>query len=238
MDVTFKCHPKLEPFLPKPVASKLMLPDWLKGMPMLADDPVLEESMQTVKQCPPVFDAMTSGFMVLLPCDVHFSKGKFKWDWPEFPVDDYDVRTMPGSSPITHHHPTQVVGSPFFTEGRLLIKFLNFWTIQVPDGHSLLFTHPFNRADLPFVTLTGLVDSDRYYQHFVHFPAAWVDDEFDGILEKGTPVAQVIPIKRDALQMNLAFDVMNEDEFHLVSDTFADLREQNKHYRRTFRTKK
>lgn len=238
MQIEFKCHPKLKPILPEPVAAKLMLPDWLKRMPMTADDPVLEETMPTVKQCPPVFDAMTAGFMILLPCDLHYSKGRFDWHWPEFPVDDHDLRIMPGSSPISHHHPTQVVGSPFFAEDRLLIKFLNFWTIKAPEGYSLLFTHPCNRADLPFLTLTGMVDSDTYFEHFVHFPAAWVDDKFDGTLPKGTPVAQVIPIKRDVLRSDLKFDVMNADEFDRVGDTFSDLRKHNKHYRRTFRTKK
>ena len=238
MRIDFKCYPQLEAILPKPVPAKRMTPEWLKSMPMVADDRDLGEEMPTVKQCPPFIDAVTAGFMLLLPCDLRFSAGRFEWDWPEFPVDDYAVRTMPGSSPIAHHHPTQVVSSPLFTEDRLLIKFVNFWTIKMPPGYSLLFTHPFNRVELPFLTLTGIVDCDTYSDHFVHFPAAWTDDDFDGVLPKGTPVAQAIPIQRESLDMDLAFDVMTEDEQQRANDVFRASRELPHHYRNVFRSKK
>src|SRR5690606_739326 len=124
---------------------------------------------------------------------------------------DPAARGMPVPSPMAAHHGAQVVGSPLFEEGRVLIKFISFWTIEAPPGYSLLFTHPFNRPDLPFVTLTGLVDCDRYVDQFIHFPAAWVDDGFSGVLPKGTPVAQVIPVPRDSLAIDLEVGVLDDD---------------------------
>ncbi len=59
-------------------------------------------------------------------------------------------------------------------------------------------THPINRDDLPFTTLTGLVDVDLYSLAFVHFPARWRDPAFNGTLAKGTPVAQCLPIRRES----------------------------------------
>ena len=56
---------------------------------------------------------------------------------------------------------------------------------------------PVNRDDLPFRTLTGLVDADLYSLAFVNFPARWHDPDFSGTLPKGTPVAQVVPIHRE-----------------------------------------
>ena len=79
-----------------------------------------------------------------------------------------------------------------------MIKFHNLWTIEAPEGYSVLFTHPANRFDLPFTTLTGLVDCDRYHDNWIHFPAHWHDTNFSGVLPKGTPVAQCMPVKRES----------------------------------------
>jgi hypothetical protein len=61
----------------------------------------------------------------------------------------------------------------------------------------LLVTHPVNRYDLPFTTLTGLVDTDLYKDDFINFPAQWRNPKFRGVLPRGTPVAQCLPVKRD-----------------------------------------
>src|SRR5262249_784850 len=82
-----------------------------------------------------------------------------------------------------------------FEDDRFVMKFNNFWTIEVPPGFSLLITHPINRHDLPFTTLTGLVDCDRYIDNFINFPARWSDPAFEGVLPRGTPFAQCIPVK-------------------------------------------
>jgi len=42
----------------------------------------------------------------------------------------------------------------------------------MPAGYSLLITHPFNRHDLPFVTLTGLVDADSLLRQFHQLPGS------------------------------------------------------------------
>ena len=75
-------------------------------------------------------------------------------------------------SPIGFHDASQVAGTPLFDADRFLIKFHNLWTIEAPAGYSLLFTHPANRFDLPFTTLTGLVDCDRYHDIPDPFPGA------------------------------------------------------------------
>jgi hypothetical protein len=100
-------------------------------------------------------------------------------------------------SPIDFHDSNQVAGTPLFDDDRFIIKFNNFWTIELPPGYSLLVTHPVNRTDLPFVTLTGLVDADRYIDNFIHFPARWRDPNFADVAE-GEPVAQCLPLKRDS----------------------------------------
>ena len=100
--------------------------------------------------------------------DLRAENGMLSWD-RDVPAG---ALTNYSRSPIDFHDNNQVAGTPFYEEDRFLIKFANFWTFEMPAGYSLLITHPFNRHDLPFVTLTGLVDADSYCDNFINFPAA------------------------------------------------------------------
>lgn len=78
------------------------------------------------------------------------------------------------------HDPAQVSGTPVADPDQFLVKFHNAWAIEAPPGHSVLFTHPLNRYDLPLITLAGLVDCARS----THFPARWGDPQFGGFLPR------------------------------------------------------
>ena len=155
-------------------------------MPRTAFSDTHGQDVRTVKQCPPFVDAMSHGFIMPLPCDVNVSDGVLSWDWdhPALSVESHP------RSPLSFHVPAQATGTPFFSPDVAIVKFNSFWTIELEPGYSLFATHPINRADLPFRTLTGLVDSDRFTDVGVLFPAQWVDPEFEGVLPRGTPVAQ------------------------------------------------
>ncbi|MEO0774790.1 MAG: hypothetical protein AAFZ04_16600, partial [Pseudomonadota bacterium] len=79
----------------------------------------------------------------------------------------------------------------------LILKFINFWTLATEPGWSLLFHHPVGYPDLPFQTLSGVVDTDLFADGFVHFPALLRTD-FEGVIAKGAPVAQVVPVRKGA----------------------------------------
>ena len=82
------------------------------------------------------------------------------------------------------------------TEGfsKTPFKWSSTWYIQTPPGWSCLFTHPSGHGDLPFRTISAIVDTDVYKQE-IAFPF-WLLDSFEGVIEKGTPIVQVIPFKR------------------------------------------
>jgi hypothetical protein len=232
MKLTVRCASELADILPKPIPAVQGLPAWFKAMPQRAFNDVTQEEDQTVKRCPPFIDAMTYGFLIPLACDLTVENGQFSWnfDLPVNAVEDY-VR-----SPISFHDASQVVGTPFHQEDRLLIKFLNFWTIKAPEGYSLLFTHPANRPELPFTTLTGLVDSDLYVDNQVHFPAHWHDTQFEGVLPKGTPVAQCIPVKRESWSLEVG--TLSRDEARRVRELSTAIGQEAGIYRRQFRAGK
>ena len=229
MTLTFRCPRELDGIAPPPVPAALGLPAWFKAMPQQAFNTALARETDTVKRCPPFVDAMTSGFLIPLICDVKVENGEFSWD-NELPAGG-SVGFV--RSPIGFHDPSQVTGTPLLDTDRFMIKFHNVWTIEAPPGFSLLFTHPVNRFDLPFTTITGMVDCDLYHDAWIHFPAYWHDANFNGVLPKGTPVAQCFPIRRDKWTARTA--AFTEEETQRVHDTTNAVFGQRGVYRRQFR---
>jgi hypothetical protein len=226
--LTFRCPPELEGRLPPPIPAVQGLPAWLRTMPSEAYSAVVAAPDDTVKRCPPFVDALAAGFLIPLMCDVRVENGEFSWDFDAPAAGDGWPR-----SPIGFHDAVQAAGTPLFDPDRFLIKFNNAWTIETPPGYSLLFTHPFNRFDLPFTTLTGMVDCDRYHDAWIHFPAHWHDEGFSGVLPAGTPVAQCVPVKREAWSLNVA--VQSEEDARRSRELLEEMGREKGVYRRRFR---
>ncbi|QPM90220.1 hypothetical protein [Pseudooceanicola algae] len=228
--ITARCHPALEPLLPKPVPARQALPDWLRAMP--AETPATSlagAEVRTLKHCPPILDALSLGLMIPLAADLHIEKGEVSWDWDLPPLPD----TLISRAPIGLHVPEQASGVPWHLAHNAILKFMNFWTLEAPPGWSLLFTHPLNREDLPFRTLSGLVDCDLFRDGYVHFPALWTDKDFSGTLPAGTPVAQVIPLPRTTPDLTTV--PMAEAEIAANRKMQEALGEEPGTYRKNFR---
>jgi hypothetical protein len=199
-------------------------------MPTKAESAVLDGAeVRTVKQCPPYLDAMRGGILFPLAADVVVKKGEFSWDW-NLPLHPLARATR---APIGFHVPEQATNVPGVDTSNFVVKFNNFWTIHLPEGWSMLFMHPVNRTDLPFFSLTGLVDCDRWSDGFVHFPSLWTDPDFEGVLKAGTPVAQGFPIRRE--ELDLEFSQMDDAALDAHLEVQDGLQDEPGLYRKKFR---
>ncbi len=226
--ITARCHPALRPILPAPQPAGQMRPDWLRTMPGEVQAPSLGgEAVRTLKHCPPFLDAMGLGVMIPLATDLVFDQGQVAWDWDPPVLPD----TRIARAPVALHAPEQAQGAPLVADS--VLKFMNFWTLEAPPGWSLLFLHPMNRPDLPFHTLSGLVDCDLFRDGYVHFPALWRDAGFTGVLPAGTPVAQVIAVPRNGGGLEIA--EMTPDQIQANTDVQAALGATRGVYRKRFR---
>jgi hypothetical protein len=82
--------------------------------------------------------------------------------------------------------------------------------------------------------LPGIVDTDKYTAP-VNFPFVINDINFEGIIPKGTPIAQVIPFKRDPWEIKIGgFEEMQEqsDVSNILKTKFFD------RYKNAFRSSK
>ena len=175
---------------PTPMSS--MVPKWYRDLSIYIKGVENKRIIgKTVKTCVPVLDSMISGYALRLPVDVNtFIDGngnrRFTWHLTDFePIETHSSQQM-GDYPF----PAEYENEPF--------KFVNVWGLQAPTGYSLMFCHPFGRFDLPFYSMHGIVDSDLHYVP-MHIPFV-MKKEFEGVIEKGTIFAQVIPIKRENWQ--------------------------------------
>jgi hypothetical protein len=176
------------------VPSVKTLPEWYKESPtklpgattsLVKENP--SSTTGTYKKCSPLQDALTSGYMVLLNVDLEVS---------DAPDGNKYLRWRTGQGLVNGHTPEQWGGLvPPKGYVPMLFKWGQDFGIVTPQGYSSLLTHPFNRFDLPFLTLNAIVDTDNFNLP-IHFPF-FIHEDFTGIIEKGTPICQVLPFKRE-----------------------------------------
>lgn len=176
---------------PKPASRSV--PDWYKNTQSYTNDERKPagngNTTATIKRCIPVFDAITAGYIIESPADVFVSikDGQQWFEWSDFGlIQFHPIEQAP-------EHPDK---KPFPYP-----KWINPWAITTPKGYSTLFVQPFHRESV-FTILPGIVDTDQYNPP-VNFPFVINDLDFEGLIPKGTPIAQVIPFKRDSWTMQL-----------------------------------
>jgi len=186
-----------------PVPAKKELPSWYKSMNSFyetQDESQLKfigpHGVPTIKKCMPVFDSISSGYLIKLTTDVvvfnHYSDSNPWYRW-----SNYDAG-------VSFHDHEQLKGHPMLESqpGEAPIaKFQNVWGIKTPPGYSCWVKNPAHR-DLDFTILEGVVDTDHLNMP-IEFPFLLKDPEWRGLIPAGTPIAQIIPFKRDSFVHNI-----------------------------------
>jgi hypothetical protein len=198
MDITFtNTLGVTEEYSPKPASH--FIPEWYKKLESYMSGekkPTGQgDTSATAKRCMPVFDAITGGYIIVSPADVYVSQkedatGKIV---PYFEWSNYSL--------IQFHPIEQMPEHPNRNGHVAYPKWTNSWAIKTPKGYSTLFVQPMHRESV-FTILPGVVDTDEYTAA-VNFPFVLNDTTFEGLIPAGTPIAQVIPFKRDAWKMQL-----------------------------------
>lgn len=182
-----------------PVAGVKAVPEWYKQMEtsyaQKKTEPLEIRETQTIKRCMPVLDAITAGYILKLHTDLYITNKdnvlEFKWA-----NDTQDTVTFHAGYQLVNYRDLDLPnGAP---------KLRNPWGIKTPKGYSCLFIPPTHRPACGIRILEGYVDTDSY-TNAVQFPFL-VDEGFEGTIPAGTPIAQVIPFKRDNFRMEFGDD--------------------------------
>lgn len=212
--------------IPKPVPASSIVPDWYKEHESYLGNIKKPDGQGgttgTIKRCMPVFDAITSGYIIFTSADVFVTN-----------VDGQSYFEWSSMSMVGFHSVEQALNHPVRNVPNNYPKFINHWGIKTPKGYSTLFIEPMHRESV-FTIMPGVVDTDKYYAP-VNFPFVLKDPKFEGLIPQGTPIAQVIPFKRESYKMKLgnAQDIKDIERVqeHLKLKLFDK-------YKNLFRTKK
>jgi len=177
----------------QPQPASRFIPDWYKNIESyIGGDKKPDGSgntKATIKKCMPVFDAITAGYIITLPADVYVS------------IKDENQYFEWSSLGLVSFHPIEQAPEHPSRKPHAYPKWNNPWAIKTPKGYSTLFVQPMHRESV-FTILPGIVDTDTYTAP-VNFPMVINDPNFEGLIPQGTPIAQVIPFKRESWQMEI-----------------------------------
>jgi hypothetical protein len=179
--------------VPKPTIKTI--PDWYRKGDRFAiredngeywKNPMDGGKIPTWKACPAIFDIMGTGYVYRTPCDIEvYEEG-----------DQIKVKVLNEQNRdfIQNRPPMAQFKSPTgYYENHF--AWWSDWAVEVPEGYSVLYTQPFNRFELPFLTTSGIIDNDK-----VNLPGTmpfFIIKGFTGLIPAGTPYAQMLPFKRE-----------------------------------------
>jgi hypothetical protein len=130
---------------------------------------------------------MGTGYTLKTPCDIEFSNVDNNTLSITISDDRYKDFCTPRHPLDQFEHPKGYYQSHF--------AWFPDWAIETPEGYSALYSQPFNRFELPFLTTSGIVDNDN-----VNLPGSmpfFLREGFTGVIPAGTPFAQIVPFKRE-----------------------------------------
>lgn len=194
----------------KPSPTIKTIPDWYRKADRFAVNPMTGKPWEmpdgsgkipTWKACPAVFDIMGTGYVYKTPCDIEFfedASGQIqaKVMNPENADFLQDRPPMPQFMPPMGYHQKH-------------FAWWADWAVELPEGYSALYTQPFNRFELPFLTTSGIIDNDK-----VSLPGTmpfYVVKGFTGVIPAGTPYAQILPFKREHWVAEFDVDISYEE---------------------------
>ena len=175
--------------------SSNFIPKWWTNMPMWQDDKVKQNNTTnnivnkgTVRRCPAIPEFMGMGFTVPLWCDLEvniFDDGGYKWNTPS------------GTFTFGNHGASQLGDwVPKHSSPTLILKPNCPWRVRTPPGVSMLQLPMFWHFNPNFTVAPGVIWTDIHHeinQQMMFHKKGRIR------LERGTPLAQYIPIRRETI---------------------------------------
>lgn len=204
----------------KPIPASENIPQWWKDLTPYEknhNNPdgnklIVENyaSNASAKKCIPMLDALTTGYLISLWTDVQVKKIENN----PIPQITWLVKSRPVFTLHSNAHHT--IQAPTGYEN-IVFKYENVWIPKTPKGYSVLITTPMGHRDLPFYAIPAVIDSDKSTLEVI--TPMWIKKDFEGIVEKHTPLLQITPFKRDdwkaeySYYKNGEYDVIEEKNF-------------------------
>jgi hypothetical protein len=177
---------------PQIFSARESIPKWYKDTERvtgLEDNRILNifPLRKSFKACFPFLDSFQTGYMIPLSVDIAVkqTEGGPSITYPEIFKKPIGLRQDDQNSKLPTPH----------GYSNLHFAWDTHVSFKIPKGYSALVTHPLNRFDLPFLTLSGIIDGE-FTVPGGNLPV-FFNNSFEGIIEAGTPIAQIILFKTE-----------------------------------------
>lgn len=173
-------------------SARNFIPDWYKNGKRWGEvnsDKEIKRIPLTegFKLCSPFLDVLSSGYIIPLTQDIAIEQTE---GGPSISYNgEFGVPVAVRDSEINNTLPTPLgTSSTHFVWNTAV-------TFKIPKGYSALLTHPLNRFDLPFLTLSGIIDGE-YAVPPGRIPV-FFSSTFEGVIPMGTPIVQILLFKTE-----------------------------------------
>ena len=184
----------VEVCLPEPLPSSKYIPQWFKKMPFALADIENKKMDSTAKKCMPFIDSLTSGYTQELICDLEIKNHGTDEKGNDILSYNWAGNFKPCSTRLEDTKSSNVFND-FYGYYNTEFHWNTYWEPKTPSGYSSFYYHPANRLDLPFTTLNAIIDTDKWS---VCGPVPFmIKKGFEGVIPAGTPIYQMIFIKRE-----------------------------------------
>ena len=195
---------------PSPASS--YVPKWFRDFPPYDSSNNIKidnrRTNTTAKKCVPMLDGILSGYIIPLWSDILISREQFDGN------ESLNLSWRVSEDVFELHGDNSKNIPPPAGYQNIVFKFRSMLTIKTPPGYSIMINQPHGHNDLPFYAVPAVIDSDGS-NHELNFPV-WIREGFSGIVEKGTPIVQITPFKRDSWKSN--FSYMTDKEYQYYFD--------------------
>lgn len=217
--ITFSAaHEGIEATNLPPIPATQDVVSWYKELPrFIGNVKYPSQGNKDIKLCSPFRDALINGYFIRLPLDVEVI---IKEDVPTINWNGslpFEVVKLRGD---IRESETQAYGMPVpMGCSPYMFAWHPFWGFTLPDGYSALITGPLNRYDLPFTVTNGIIDSDKFgMSGSIPF---FLKEGFEGIIPRGTPIAQIFPYRREEWVKEMAPNHEDENRrLMILRDTY------------------
>tara|TARA_X000000368_G_C23056752_1_gene724268 strand:+ start:2055 stop:2768 length:714 start_codon:yes stop_codon:yes gene_type:complete len=194
-----------------PVPASKERPDWYNKLGGWLGEPMT--SPPTVKKCMPIYDHITSGYIIYNPVEMEIHSGIRPSNSGEEEITAFQRRfpdAWENQEPQEGHMHEQCPIHVNEDERRDYITFSVPWRIETPPGYSCLIQPPYYQFEKRFTLFPGIVDTDVIDVPWSNWPGHMNTKAGEKvIIPPGTPIMQVLPFKRDEWEMETIVDEQN-----------------------------
>ena len=192
-------------YIDPPKPARNYLPDWFKNLPPFVGGHTpsitCEQADSTEKQCMPLLDTFSAGYIQEAWCDISVRVGN---------DGKISIKSANQHTEIVKSRggPNRIIprDNQYYYDPDNHLNWWTHWEPRTPKGWSTYYSHPFNHYDLPFRTVDGIIDTDEWWiGGSVPF---LLKNGFEGIIPKGTPLYQMVFFKRE----NWKSEVLNYED--------------------------